>query len=1175
MNNKQLRLNIDGKEVLALPGQTILEVAEENEIFIPTLCFDERTRIYGSCGLCLCEVEGSPKLAKACATPVTPNMVIKTNSERIRQSRKTNLELLLSNHKGDCRPPCVIACPAHTDCQGYVGLIANGEYEEALKLVKDKIPLPASLGRVCPHPCEDECRRGMIDEAISIQMLKRFVADNDLSGEDGDKFIPECPEDSGRTVGIIGSGPMGLSAAYFLRQYGHRVTILEAMPKAGGMLRYGIPEYRLPKVALDAEIETIEAMGVKIKTGIRIGEDASFERVRENYDAVLVAMGAWVSTGVRCKGEDTPGVVGGIDFLRRVVRNDPVSMGKRVAIVGGGNVAMDACRTAVRLGAETVYNVYRRTKNEMPADIEEVNGAEEEGVIFKNLTNPLEIIPGRNGRVSRMKLQVMELGDMDASGRRRPVPVEGKTETIEVDTVIMAIGQAVDASVIKRAQKTKKGAIAYDTKTFMTSLEGVFAGGDCGNDKVSIAVEAIADAKKVAQSIDAYLTSGIKKYEPPYLVRRTDINEKTFEDRERMCRPDYDTLSVKERKDNFAEVIPRGYTEEAAVQEAERCLECGCQDYFECKLIDFANQYGVEPDRFAGDINEIDYEDDHPFIIRDPNKCIMCGLCVRTCDEVMGIGALGLVDRGFDVAVMPNMKKPLAESGCVCCGQCVSVCPCGALQERKTTRKEVPLKTEKVETTCAYCSIGCTFDLEYRGDMIIKADPRKNGYVNDGVSCGRGKFGFDCSLLEGKIEEPMIREGDAFRTAEYYEALMRAAKKAEAIVAKYGKDAVAVSVSDRLTNEEIYVIKKMADDLGARSLCFNNRENGLEHVLGVNASPNTIDEVCSTDVVLVLGFNTADHPVMQLKIREAAGRGARVLLVNPRGYEQNFDFAEKIWYTRNDISVLKEIAKALISSGAETKGLRGVTAFKKSLSDVKVSSRAAEIAEIYGSARKAMIVYEQNLVTTEAAEMIGNIALLSGHIGGARDGILQIRPKNNSQGLAYLGVNAGAEAMKGVKALITFGEDPDEKYTDGLELLVVIDTHMTDTAQKANVVIPGTGSTSIKGTFTNTERRMMPVNPAIDEGILLSNWEVAAELANIFEYQYDFEDTFDITREMDETVPAYKFNIDGKIYGTFLEPVKPKLAAVGNARFVAPMETTDNLMKVIQSRIPAMANMTE
>jgi formate dehydrogenase major subunit len=209
MNNKQLRLNIDGKEVLALPGQTILEVAEENEIFIPTLCFDERTRIYGSCGLCLCEVEGSPKLAKACATPVTPNMVIKTNSERIRQSRKTNLELLLSNHKGDCRPPCVIACPAHTDCQGYVGLIANGEYEEALKLVKDKIPLPASLGRVCPHPCEDECRRGMIDEAISIQMLKRFVADNDLSGEDGDKFIPECPEDSGRTVGIIGSGPHG------------------------------------------------------------------------------------------------------------------------------------------------------------------------------------------------------------------------------------------------------------------------------------------------------------------------------------------------------------------------------------------------------------------------------------------------------------------------------------------------------------------------------------------------------------------------------------------------------------------------------------------------------------------------------------------------------------------------------------------------------------------------------------------------------------------------------------------------------------------------------------------------------------------------------------------------------------------------------------------------------
>lgn len=226
----KFRLNINGKEVLGVAGQTILEVAKENDIYIPTLCYDERTKIYGSCGLCMCEVEGNPKLCKACATEIAPGMVIRTNTERVIESRKTNLELLLSNHVGDCRPPCVLACPAHTDCQGYVGLIANGEYEEAIKLIKDKIPLPAALGRVCPHPCEEACRRGLIDEPISIQQLKRFAADNDL---DGEAFIPECEEDTGKSVAIIGGGPMGLSAAYFLRQMGHAVTIFEAMPKAG------------------------------------------------------------------------------------------------------------------------------------------------------------------------------------------------------------------------------------------------------------------------------------------------------------------------------------------------------------------------------------------------------------------------------------------------------------------------------------------------------------------------------------------------------------------------------------------------------------------------------------------------------------------------------------------------------------------------------------------------------------------------------------------------------------------------------------------------------------------------------------------------------------------------------------------------------------------------------
>ena len=726
-------LNINGKEVKGVAGQTILEVARENDIFIPTLCYDERTKIYGSCGICMCEVEGNPKLCKACATVIAPGMVVRTNTERVIESRKTNLELLLSNHTGDCRPPCVLACPAQTDCQGYVGLIANGEYEAALELVKDKIPLPASLGRVCPHPCETECRRGLIDEPVSIQWLKRFVADQDLG--DVSPFIPEIDEETGKRVAIIGGGPMGLSAAYFLRQMGHEITIFESMPKAGGMLRYGIPEYRLPKAVLDDEIMTIEMMGVDIICNTKIGEDIPFETIYEEYDAVLLGIGAWISTGVGCPGEDAQGVIGGIDFLRKVVRNEEIKLGRKVAIVGGGNTAMDACRTAVRLGAEEVYNIYRRTKDEMPADMVEIEEAEEEGVIFKNLTNPLEIVKDENGHVKEVVLQCMELGEPDESGRRRPVPIEGKTETIPLDTVILAIGQAVDASVFD-CDKTRKGAIAYDKETFMTSIPGVFAGGDCGNDKISIAVEAIADAKKVSEIIDAYLDGETIRYEEPYFVTRDDITEKTFEDRERLCRPEMPQLSAEERKGNFSEVIPDGYTPEEAECEANRCLECGCHDYYECKLIDLANQYDVEPARFAGDKNTIEFEDDHPFIVRDPNKCILCGLCVRVCDEVMGIGALGLVNRGFDTVVKPNLEKPLAKSGCVSCGQCISVCPTGALQEKTTMVKEVPLPTVETDTTCSYCSIGCSLKLESYGDMLIKANPDKEGIVNAGLACG-------------------------------------------------------------------------------------------------------------------------------------------------------------------------------------------------------------------------------------------------------------------------------------------------------------------------------------------------------------------------------------------------------------------------------------------------------
>lgn len=668
---------IDGVEVEATAEDTILSSAKRAGIEIPTLCFSEDTAIYGACGVCVVEAEGVPKLLRACSAKPQEGYKVHTDSERVVRARKTALELLLSDHTGDCRGPCKLNCPAKTDCQKYVNEIKDGKYFDAVSTVYDAFPLPASIGRVCPHPCEDACRRQLVEEPISIAFLKAFAADKVL--ESGNTYKIPVAGDSGKRVAIIGGGPAGLTAAVKFREYGHAVTIFDQQPKMGGMLRYGIPQYRLPKEVLDAEIAIIAESGVEMKNGVKLGKDIDFDTLTKTYDAVLIAIGAWTSVPMGVKGEELEGVEGGIYFLEKLGLGEKPVIGERVAVCGGGNTAMDACRTAVRLGAKEVYVIYRRTRNEMPAADIEIEEAEEEGVIFKFLTNPLEIY-GENGHVTGIKLQKMELGEPDESGRRRPVPIEGAVEDIKVDNVLMAIGQVANCDGVKGVDLTRKGTVICDEMTFRTNVDNVFAAGDVTNGGAGIAIEAIAEAQKAAFCINNYLEGDDVRYKAPYFVER-EVTAEEFEDRPKQSREKMPGLTPEARKHNFDPVY-FGFTEEQAKAEASRCLECGCHDYYDCKLIKYANKYDIQPGHYTGEVHNRPFIEIADVIEHNPDKCVLCGLCYRTCEEVAKKTFIGLYNRGFSTIINPMFPKAEAASYCATCGLCVEACPTGAMRRK-------------------------------------------------------------------------------------------------------------------------------------------------------------------------------------------------------------------------------------------------------------------------------------------------------------------------------------------------------------------------------------------------------------------------------------------------------------------------------------------------------------
>ena len=666
-----VNLTIDGRRVGVPPGTTVLEAAQWLGIRIPTMCHVPGIEPGTGCFLCAVQIEGRRTLSPACGMPVAEGMVVATGSEDVRTARKMALELLLSDHAGECVAPCAAECPAGLDIPGFVYGIATGDLNRAMEVIAERLALPGSLGRICPRLCERQCRRSDLDQGLAIGALHRYVADLRLAGR------RPAPPSTGKRVAIVGAGPAGLAAAYYLAKNGHHCTLFDAHALPGGMLRYGIPANRLPKDALDAEIDAIRLLGARFRMGERWGEDFTLAGLREQHDAVFVAIGAQRAQGLRCQGEEH--ALAGIEFLERVANGNPAPLGDDVAVVGGGNTAMDCSRSAIRLGARNVRVLYRRGRQEMPCLMEEVEAAEAEGVQIELLVAPVRL--ERNVLTCRR----MTLGEPDASGRRRPVELDGSDFTMECSTVIAAIGQSVERSLAEQeGLEVTDWGIAADERTFATNLPGVFAGGDAvlGAD---LAVRAVAAGRMAAAAIHQFLSGEAVTGEPAM----AGIAMRPIDDAERAAI----FRGIERRMRSFDKVESR-LSDEDAVREARRCLTCGCRKADCCLVRTLATEYGVDVYRFAGARRRFSQDLSHPEVIYEPGKCICCDACVRiaaAADEEPGLAMIG---RGFDVAVAVPFGQPLSIGLRRVARQCAEACPTGALA----------LRTGR---SCEACSLGC------------------------------------------------------------------------------------------------------------------------------------------------------------------------------------------------------------------------------------------------------------------------------------------------------------------------------------------------------------------------------------------------------------------------------------------------------------------------------------
>ena len=1104
--SKKVKIKLNDKSVDATTDQTILEVAQNNKLEIPTLCDDDYLEPYGSCWVCVVKVKGKG-FVPSCATKVYDGMEIDTQSKDVFAVRKMALELLLSDHYADCSAPCSLACPAQVDIQGYVALINNNLFHEATKLIKQRLPIPLSVGRVCPAFCEEECRRQLVEEPIAIRQIKRYAADKDL--EDAQNtYVPEVEEPTGKDVAIVGAGPAGLSVAYFLAQKGHRCKIFEAQPKSGGMLRYGIPEFRLPKKILDKEIEQIKKVGVDIKNNLKLGRDFTLQFLYKGFDAIFLGLGAWKAVSLRMEGQDLKNCYLGIDFLKKVHDGDIKKLKGTVAVIGGGNTAMDAARTSVRLGADKVMIVYRRAEEQMPAEDIEIEEAKEEGIEFQLLQNPTKIL-GEKGKVKGMECVKMRLGEPDESGRRRPIPIENSGFILKTDYIIPAISQKPLLDFIKKSNSKINGSsidltswnsFKVNEETKQTNIHKFFAGGDVVRGPATV-IEAVADAKKAAYSMDRYLQN--KKVEPlknKFNSKKAesvhDLDPKEFEHYENKARVHPDMIVPEDRKNNFAE-IEKVFTAKEVIEETSRCIECGCDVNRDCALREYATDYDVIVSNLMGAMNQHPIDDTHPFIIRDSNKCINCGRCIRTCLEIQGVGALGYINRGFKTLVGPEFNDSLLDTECASCGKCIQVCPVGALTQRNSNVKTAPMDLECNETICELCGCGCSVKYYTRDNIIMKSDAGFNELTKNNI-CFKARFGFEALQDDSILTKPLIRKNGELEEVDWKEAF----DFIQDNIDKFGPNSTTFA-SGNLTNEELFLINKIADKYtNSRKQAWTINNSAIKEKFNIDYSPNPISDLDRNDMIILVG----DVPhTLGIQIINAIKNGHKLMVINKQ--ENKFSrMADYFIKTDNYLQTCSKLARMFVEYRHHdvdyiVNFIDNFVDYNQKLLQISHTEEEEKYSELLADS-KVLFVYSETDLDYNTQCAILNLSILKGDIGKKGKGILTTSELSNKPTLLSYGFTQPTKITNNNSAMI-FGEDPlftktmkHYNWLNNLDFLLVADCFLTETAKMADIVIPLAPFTQKEGTIVNNNAIEQKVNKIIDSPLLKNNIDILKSILN-------------------------------------------------------------------------------